>query len=901
MELNSYQKTVINDLTDFMGHFTNTSSFAEAYKNYWAAHRYKCPADNVQYFHNIATAPNVCLKVPTAGGKTFIAVNAIFSIFEQMHKDSHRVVVWLVPSDAIRTQTYNALHDIKHPYRQKLDFLFNKKVNVYQDEDLIAGGAGGFSPASVRECVNIIVLSYQALRITNTADRKIYQSNGNLSSFFSNVTGNENWLFKLDNGEYDSLVSVIRKYDPIVIIDEAHNARSPLSVEMLNNLKPSFVLEITATPRRSKKTKERIVESNIISYVGASALKREKMIKLPMIFHNLKNVNDVYAEAIILQKKLEIEAKQLNYYIRPIVLLQAQPKNQSVETETIQKIKMLLIEKYDIPEKHIGIKSSGIDTIKNEKLLDKTCEIRYIITIDALKEGWDCPFAYILASVANKTSEVQIEQLVGRVLRNPWIKTHTPDLLNMCYVLVSSSKFMEVLQKIILALNHQGIDEKEIKAITGNTPNLFDNNTENKAVSPNNDLNNDDDNKNDDAINEHQEDSNKDNTDVFSNANGAVEDLIKDAKNAYGTDQTIQNKEIAQGILPIATEQQQPLIQMHQEYQDLLNDTKLPQFFIEVDAIKMFADKEWKFLSQRLLLNKFRLCEAGINDLSFDAVDADIFQIDQQTATTTTPTNASMVEDKAFVYVKANENQQKMFLDAISLQAPETQIKSLIGRIKKDYFKDYLPVSDADIEKYLKSIIDRFNSEALEHFKQYMPRYAEKIKKHADSKRAEYALREFEKGVEQRIIKTEPSFVFPNHLQLKEAERGISKSIYNAYPKLNDFERKFAADIASLDNVICWHKFNDRNNKDYTQAFMLNGAYFNHYPDFVIFLKSGLIIIAETKGRLDTDDQKKNLLGKKWQEVAGRDKYVYYMVTQEQTGIAETLYFPEFIEIIKRL
>lgn len=62
--------------------------------------------------------------------------------------------------------------------------------------------------------------------------------------------------------------------------------------------------------------------------------------------------------------------------------------------------------------------------------MSRDCPIRYIITVNALKEGWDCPCAYILASLANKTSQVDVEQILGRILRQPYTKQHSAPLLN---------------------------------------------------------------------------------------------------------------------------------------------------------------------------------------------------------------------------------------------------------------------------------------------------------------------------------------------------------------------------------------------------------------------------------------------------------------------------------------
>ena len=63
-------------------------------------------------------------------------------------------------------------------------------------------------------------------------------------------------------------------------------------------------------------------------------------------------------------------------------------------------------------------------------LLSRNCPIRYIITKQALQEGWDCPFAYVLAVLTNPGSKTALTQLVGRIFAatgcarktgNPWL------------------------------------------------------------------------------------------------------------------------------------------------------------------------------------------------------------------------------------------------------------------------------------------------------------------------------------------------------------------------------------------------------------------------------------------------------------------------------------------------
>jgi type III restriction enzyme len=157
------------------------------------------------------------------------------------------------------------------------------------------------------------------------------------------------------------------------------------------------------------------------------------------------------------------EEKNGGRYIRPIVLFQAQPKNASDNT-TFEKLKEKLIE-LKIPAEQIKIKTANINEIKDVDLTAKDCPVRYIITVNALKEGWDCPFAYILASLADKSSAVDVEQILGRILRQPYVTKHSSALLNLCYVLTASSKFLDTLDNIVKGLNKAGLVVKILKLL----------------------------------------------------------------------------------------------------------------------------------------------------------------------------------------------------------------------------------------------------------------------------------------------------------------------------------------------------------------------------------------------------------------------------------------------------
>ena len=302
-----------------------------------------------------------------------------------------------------------------------------------------------------------LYLFYLAQQVNLNKDiRKVYQENGNLIRFAEYFKDKSVLLADTPD---TALIQVLRSLSPVIIIDESHNAESELSIEMINNLNPSFIFDLTATPKNN---------SNIVSYVNARELKKENMVKLPIIVYNRTSRQSVIQDAIQLRgciEKQAIEAeKKGGAYIRPIVLFQAQP-NINAESETFDKIKKMLIA-IGIPENEIAIKTSEIDDLKKVDLLSKDCDIRYIITVNALKEGWDCPFAYILASLANKTSKVDVEQIVGRILRQPYAREHKAPLLNSSFVLTCSADFHSTLENIVRGLNNAGFSKKDFRVGT---------------------------------------------------------------------------------------------------------------------------------------------------------------------------------------------------------------------------------------------------------------------------------------------------------------------------------------------------------------------------------------------------------------------------------------------------
>ncbi|MFQ8889762.1 MAG: DEAD/DEAH box helicase family protein [Bilophila wadsworthia] len=290
-----------------------TGNFVTAYRTFWREKEFH----SVRTFARLSESCRVfqscwCL---TGGGKTFLACNAVRPVFDTLPSLKAKVVVWLVPSDSILEQTLQALK-IPPSSRQKLDVDFGGRVEVYSKQELLSGQ--NFNLTTVMEQLSVMVLSYDSFRSKGKEGLKAYQENSSLTSFSKALGKPEMPIEKADES---ALFQIINQLNPLVIVDESHHARTDLSLEMLKNFNPCFVLDLTATPRK---------ESNIISFVDAVQLKRENMVKLPVIVYNQRSQTDVVADAIDLRRKLEeladMERTKTGNAIRPIVLFQAQPR-----------------------------------------------------------------------------------------------------------------------------------------------------------------------------------------------------------------------------------------------------------------------------------------------------------------------------------------------------------------------------------------------------------------------------------------------------------------------------------------------------------------------------------------------------------------------------------------------
>ena len=872
MEMKSYQKAVIADLSRYLQWMEESGNYKEAFRLFWKEQG--VPALG-RYQDILPGVPDLCFKVPTGGGKTFLACNAIRPIFAALPPSKLKAVVWLVPSDAILTQTLKALKDPAHPYRQKLDGDFGGRVEVYSKQELLQGQ--NFNESTVQEQLSVMVLSYDSFRGRSKEGLKAYQENSNLAGL-AKMLGMP--VQPIKNADETALFQIINQLCPLVIVDESHHARSELSREMLKNFNPCFVLDLTATPRK---------ESNIISYVDALALKKENMVKLPVVVYNRTGKNEVLADAIDLRAQLETLAKkeeaETGRYVRPIVLFQAQPKGKE-GAATFQKLKEKLLEA-GIPEQEIAIRTADINELKNQDLLSPACPVRYIITINALKEGWDCSFAYILASLANKTSQVDVEQILGRILRLPCASAARAPALNLSYVLTASADFHDTVAQIIKGLNYAGFSAKDYRTAGEEKsvpqpappvqPTLAPSTPDSEAK--------DDDFADLDGRAVRDELARRQEEKSDGGDASRAEDMLRTAEEAgeaYGREAKKVNETRME---PMAREVEEKMNhipvkpQFHQDIEALC----IPQFFLHVPQ-SLFVESGTKLLERQDLLKDFDLRDKD-SHIDFDMTDDELMEVDVRDGDSGVP--------RAFLMDNADQRAFKAFFNSL----PEE------GQIRKcqDILFDILNRDDTlqagSLRDYIGRITVQMTAEERNVLRKAPRRCAEKIREKIKSLQDIYMRNVFHEWRMTGRIVCEPSYQLPEEIHPAESTAVYGGSLYEAEETGNELEQGMMQRLSGMENVRWWHRNIAR------QGFCLNG-YISHYPDFIICMTSGRILLVETKGGylMNADSQNKWELGQRWSAAAGEDRWKYFMVFDDgASGLDRACTMSTFCHMLKEL
>lgn len=832
--LKKYQQNTLEALTKYLQRCAVYKDVKKAYSD--------CTKENfgTEGLYNDAgftDIPYVCLRLPTGGGKTFLAAHSVPIICKEYLSRDFSLVIWLVPSNAILEQTYNCLTDNNHPYRRILDESFNGNVEILRVNE-----ARNISKGSLQSNTVIIISTFASWRVGDKEGRKVYEQNGSLSSHFEFLKQDQIASLDKVNGSnipVHSLANVVFLNNPIFIIDEAHNARTELTFEVLKRLNPSCLIEFTATPKTKGSDR-----SNVLFSVSAAELKAENMIKMPIELLTTEDWQTAIADAVKKQNELEQvaiqEESQTGEYIRPIVLIQAQHDSKTESTINVDEVRNFLLNSLRIPNEYIAVATGTEKGIEGIDLLSNKEQIRFIITKQALKEGWDCPFAYIFSSVAKVSSSKDVEQLLGRVLRMPKVQRKENESLNRAYAFVSSDSFYQTAINLRDSLVQSGFTSTEVSDLIEVSPlqlslgPLFTNTRIHITSKP-------DESKLSDEIKKKIEFSPEEQaiilkSDITEEEKEAIKNALKSEEDKAQVDSVFEE------ILRLSKQKLPPSKQG--------KVLKLPQLYIEFDGENRIFDEEVLLPLDWNLAN----CDYSLSESEFplkvDAGQKGIIDIDSKGNTIT-----------------------------YALSVVQEELKSLIlsSTMDKDGLVQWLvkesrhqSISYAQTIVFVSNLVEDLISKRslqVEHlvFMRFRLRDAirDKIKQHyiEAKKKGFQELLFTESGVvKERLSKFSlgEDFVFPETYPVTTPYNGsfrFSKHFYSQISDMNEEEAECALNIDSNPNVEFWVRNIERQE---FHSFWLQTSTDKFYPDFVVKLKNETIVLVEYKNETlySTDDSK---------------------------------------------
>ena len=881
-QLKMYQQRAVDCLESFLLNCQILPSVEDAYKQ--TLIEQSLPELGYRDY-GFDQTPYVCLRIPTGGGKTILGSYAVDIAARKYIGTDSPIALWLVPTNTIRLQTVEALKTPGHPYRAKLDASFNHQVLVLDIDEVTQ-----IRPQDIGSKAIVIVSTIANLRVTDTSGRKVYAYHENFEPHFSKIPAShdsmpllervtendlqENGLSAKELGRIKfSFANLLAVYRPIVIVDEAHNARTSLMFDTLRRVHPAAIIELTATPNTTSTN-----GSNILFHVSASELKAEEMIKLPIVLTEHQNWQDAIQDAVITRNKLAIDAQKDTDYIRPIALFQAEAKNGEV---TVEVLKKYLIEEQHIDEDKIAVATGKQRELDGLNLFDTGCKIEYIITIEALKEGWDCSFAYVFCSVKQVSSSKDAEQLLGRVLRMPYARRRVIEDLNRAYAHLSTSKFSHAAQELTDKLIAMGFEEMEVAAFlkerspTVGQGELFDPDSLAVQTIPKPAIVVELPEMPDISALSNDEKSQFTMTDSDEGAVVRIEGEVTPMIQKVLESQKLKPKDKAKLKLNIRVHNQ--IIDARKAPSETgCTFGSLPlvcmnvQGELELVESEVFLHMEnWNLLSYPAELKGFRIQETT-NSFSID------------------------IDGKKLSYGVAGENETTAFNDGF-LEVTENDLVRFLDRKLKQP-----DIPQAQLIQFLAKLINwllrntDFNLVSLARNKFPLSRAIDDLIKRYRKKaqKAGYQVSLFSDAntaclSDQFIYEFAPEY-YPSRSPCYSGRYKFQKHFFPQNliedMKANGEEYECAKAIDGLPEVKYWIRNLTRREK---ASFWLPLAHGKFYPDFICMLKDGRMLVVEYKGDVyvtNDDSAEKRAIGSKWAEMSGGSCIFLMAVEQDDKG-----------------
>lgn len=465
--LKDYQARALGTFTDFL-EACSKEGLRNAYPDFsYEGAAYKDPEwSNPSWKKSV---PAVTLRAPTGAGKTILTsafLGAALGVEDGLPEA--RVAIIAVPSKELIRQTARKYNNPQGMERRILEHYSGKPLRVITRDDALR-----LRPADLDNNFVLLITTFAGFRREEKDSLRVYRENGALLPFFEGLTGEqeEGLLFaediSPDTDQEDrssgkpvpSLVNLLRLERPLVAIDESHQSQSKLSWDMIDSFAPRFVLETTATPRPG---------ANVLINIPALEVKAEAMLRLPINLIPSDGWQDALHDARDKRVSLEKKAKQIQESLRPIVLVQterADHEKSAIDDGRVSVFDALqhMEKSLGIPRAEIAVRTGKKDDLQEVDLLDPDCPVRYIITVKAAAEGWDCPYAYILCALAVGNSKIGVEQVIGRIIRQHRGTEKSSQDLNEAYVFTGTPEFEKTAKEVVAALENSGYSKEDLR------------------------------------------------------------------------------------------------------------------------------------------------------------------------------------------------------------------------------------------------------------------------------------------------------------------------------------------------------------------------------------------------------------------------------------------------------
>jgi len=414
------------------------------------------------------------------------------------------------------------------------------------------------------------------------------------------------------------------------------------------------------------------------------------------------------------------QQRQGGPYVRPIVLFQAQPRVGDDAT-TFEKLRELLL-KHKILAEQIAIKTGEKNELKGVDLLSPDCKIRYIITVNALKEGWDCPFAYVLASLANRTSLVEVEQILGRVLRQPYARALGKPELNMCYVVTSSDDFSTTVKQVVKGLEAAGFSAEDYRdggnaaAATGLTEKLQGDETEQEdffdLIPP--------------VIPSTLDGTGRD-ASLWRVSSGTQEMLTQAIQQAEEYErQAAAMAALDEPGVSAVLRRNLPSYPVVAPYREKIKELTLPQFFLKTEA-SLFTEGHQTFLEKEHLNEGFTLVGKSYG-IDLETVDDQIYKVD--------------LDGNKPVYARLSGAESSSFREIFTNTPPEHRV-GLCKRELKQRLQGIDYIGESEIVRYVDLIVNALDREKLGALAKSLDGAAKRIREQIESHLTDHRLQQF--------------------------------------------------------------------------------------------------------------------------------------------------------------